>query len=110
MIQESVKAFHWSAHYEVNSDDDVPNKDTGHLYIQRQEPSGASSLLVSTDFKNVRVLFNEIEEFWVKGDYMFATKTTVNQRAEGSMSGLPQDLEMREILEGNKKVVRGKPV
>jgi hypothetical protein len=69
VVQEYVKAFFWS-----KSDTDGQPR---LLYIQREEPSGTSTVLASPTMfegRNYTVLIRGVEDFEVRDDFMFATK------------------------------------
>lgn len=69
VVQEYVKAFFWS-----NSDTDGQPR---ILYVEREEPSGTSTVLASSTMfegHNYTVLIRGVEDFQVRDDFMFATK------------------------------------
>lgn len=69
VVQEYVKAFFWS-----NSGSDGSPR---ILYIEREEPTGKSTVLASSSLyegRNFTVLIREVEDFQVRDDFMFATK------------------------------------
>lgn len=52
------------------------------VIVQRHEPSGASSVLISTDFyqseQNRSVIMERVDSFQLRDKYMFATTTRVS--------------------------------
>lgn len=56
---------------------DKPNT----VYIERHEPSGASTVIRSTDFfqtrENEEVILEDAEDFQLRDKYLFATKSVV---------------------------------
>ncbi|XP_065553451.1 sortilin-related receptor isoform X3 [Lathamus discolor] len=70
MIQEHVKSFSWGV-----EPYDKPNT----VYIERHEPSGASTVIRSTDFfqsrENKEIILEDVEDFQLRDKYMFATKS-----------------------------------
>lgn len=67
-LQEMVKAFFW-----VTDGDGIQT-----LIIQRQEPTKSSVIILSGDMgsnsEKLTVLIREVVDFWVKRDFMFATR------------------------------------
>lgn len=61
---------------------DKPNT----VYIERHEPSGASTVIRSTDFfqsrENKEIILEDIEDFQLRDKYMFATKSVVSIMSE----------------------------
>lgn len=59
---------------------DKPNT----VYIERHEPSGASTVIRSTDFfqtrENEEVILEDAEDFQLRDKYLFATKSVVRTR------------------------------
>lgn len=51
------------------------------VYIERNEPTGSSTVLRSTDFfqtrENKEILLEEVEDFQLREKYLFATKSVV---------------------------------
>jgi hypothetical protein len=69
VVQEYVKAFFWS-----NSDTDGQPR---LLCVEREEPSGMSTVLASPTMfegRNYTVLIRGVEDFQVRDEFMFATK------------------------------------
>jgi hypothetical protein len=69
MVQEYVKAFFWSS----ADTDGKPRL----LYVEREEPSGTSTVLALPamyEGRNYVVLIRGVEDFQVRDDFMFATK------------------------------------
>ncbi|XP_040471960.1 sortilin-related receptor isoform X4 [Falco naumanni] len=70
MIQEHVKSFSWGV-----EPYDKPNT----VYVERHEPSGASTVIRSTDFfqsrENKEIILEGVEDFQLRDQYMFATKS-----------------------------------
>ena len=68
IIHERVKAFFWS------------NSQPKTLLVERVEPNGHNHVLElnvmgNTDReRNVRVVIDNVEDFQIRGDWMFATK------------------------------------
>lgn len=66
-IQESVKSFTWSTWSPLQ-----------HLYVERQEPSMLSTVLVSKSLfqveRDTQIVIAEVLDFQWKKDYMFAMK------------------------------------
>lgn len=52
------------------------------VYIERHEPSGASTIIRSTDFfqsrENKDIILEDVEDFQLRDKYMFATKSVVS--------------------------------
>lgn len=52
------------------------------VYIERHEPSGASTAIRSTDFfqsrENKEIILEDVEDFQLRDKYMFATKSVVS--------------------------------
>lgn len=52
------------------------------VYIERHEPSGASTVIRSTDFfqsrENKEIILEDVEDFQLRDKYMFATKSVVS--------------------------------
>ncbi|KAJ3658176.1 hypothetical protein Zmor_009933 [Zophobas morio] len=67
--QNFVKSFYW-----------VKESDFRHtLVVQRMEPSGYNAILYSNDLfsnRSVMVQATDIKDFYVKGDYLFTTKSS----------------------------------
>lgn len=67
-LQEMVKAFFWVADEEGSQT----------LLIQRQEPTTSSVIVLSGDLgsnsERLTVLIEDVVDFWVKRDFMFATR------------------------------------
>lgn len=87
LVQESVKSFYWTiGTLSVNDDSDDDSigdfdaKDSSSnnvptLYVERQEPSGLSTVLGSTNlFKSFTIIARDVKDFHVKGDFMFCTR------------------------------------
>lgn len=57
---------------------DKPNT----VYVERHEPSGASTVIRSTDFfqsrENKEIILEDVEDFQLRDKYMFATKSVVS--------------------------------
>lgn len=57
---------------------DKPNT----VYIERHEPSGASTVIRSTDFfqsrENKEIILEDVEDFQLRDKYLFATKSAVS--------------------------------
>ncbi|XP_020710796.1 sortilin-related receptor isoform X2 [Athalia rosae] len=70
IIQEYVKAFFWTT------------TQPKALLVERNEPSGVNTVLSSTALfqtpRNFTVVISNVEDFQVRGDYMFATKKNGN--------------------------------
>ncbi|XP_051668172.1 sortilin-related receptor isoform X3 [Manacus candei] len=70
MIQEHVKSFSWGVE---------PYDKPSTVYIERHEPSGASTVIRSTDFfqsrENKEIILEDVEDFQLRDKYMFATKS-----------------------------------
>ncbi|NXP41491.1 SORL protein, partial [Leiothrix lutea] len=70
MIQEHVKSFSWGVE---------PYDKPTTVYIERHEPSGASTVIRSTDFfqsrENKEIILEDVEDFQLRDKYMFATKS-----------------------------------
>lgn len=67
--QNFVKAVHWINEHELKH----------YLVVQRMEPSGYSAILYSHDLfanRSVMVHSTDIKDFYVKGDYLFTTKSS----------------------------------
>ncbi|KAJ8869547.1 hypothetical protein PR048_028538 [Dryococelus australis] len=71
-VHEYVESFYWIGGTASGASDDIK------LAVQRVEPSGVSTVLVSSSMfespHDAKVLIKDVEEFQVKGDYMFATR------------------------------------
>lgn len=75
LLQNFVKAFDWAYISE--------NATTKNLVVQRIEHGNKTVILAInklSDFarSEVKVLFNDAEEFYVKGDYLFATRKSAS--------------------------------
>lgn len=75
VIQSYVKSFVWS------SGDGAPT----HLYVERKEPTNSSSIifinaseLTKNGPKKFHLLIENIQEFYVKKDFMFAVQKSLN--------------------------------
>uniref|UniRef100_A0A8C3NJ67 Sortilin-related receptor n=1 Tax=Geospiza parvula TaxID=87175 RepID=A0A8C3NJ67_GEOPR len=70
MIQEHVKSFSWGVE---------PYDKPSTVYIERHEPSGASTVIRSTDFfqsqDNKEIILEDVQDFQLRDKYMFATKS-----------------------------------
>lgn len=70
VIQQYVASFFW--HSPSSTSNEL------HLYVQRSEPTGLSSVLSSKNlFKSQSqhtVIAQEVKDFQIKGDFMFITK------------------------------------
>ncbi|XP_034995003.2 LOW QUALITY PROTEIN: sortilin-related receptor [Zootoca vivipara] len=70
MIHEHVKSFSWGVE---------PYDKPYAVYIERHEPTRASTVLRSTDFfqtrENKEILLEEVEDFQLREKYLFATKS-----------------------------------
>ncbi|XP_048838564.1 LOW QUALITY PROTEIN: sortilin-related receptor [Brienomyrus brachyistius] len=70
LIQEHVKSYFWGVE---------PYDSPTTVIVQRHEPSGASSVLISTDFfqseQNRSVIMERVDSFQLRDKYMFATTT-----------------------------------
>ncbi|XP_046384172.1 sortilin-related receptor-like isoform X2 [Ischnura elegans] len=68
LVQEYVKAYYWS---------NLPGEKQ-LLYVEREEPTGSSTVLSSPSYFQDEVLTNvvlkDVEDFEVREDFMFATK------------------------------------
>lgn len=75
VLQSYVKSFVWSA------GDGVPT----HLYVERKEPTNTSSIifinaseLLKNGQKKFHLLIENIQEFYIKKDFMFAVQKSLN--------------------------------
>lgn len=75
LLQSYVKSFVWS------SGDGVET----HLYVERREPTNTSSIifinaadLLKDGRKKFHLLIENVQEFYVKKDFMFATQKSLN--------------------------------
>ncbi|XP_046384186.1 sortilin-related receptor-like isoform X2 [Ischnura elegans] len=68
LVQENVKAYFWS---------NLPGEKQ-HLYVEREEPTGSSTVLSSPSYFQdedlTKVVLKDLEDFEVRKDFMFATK------------------------------------
>ena len=73
VIQERVKIFSWGIEG-VETDVNVNT-----IFVQRQEPSGMTTVLSSNDFFtndfNTKMWLNNVEQFEILGKYLFATRS-----------------------------------
>lgn len=85
VIQEMVKSFYWTLGTPVGPDHEAdmdaqgedPTLDPPTLYVERKEPARDSIVLQSTDlFKSFRITVPDVKDFHVKGDFLFATKSS----------------------------------
>ena len=67
-VQDYVKAFFWT-----NPTNDAPKT----LYVERGEPSGTATVVSSSNLfrgGNFDVVIQDVQDFQVRDDFMFATK------------------------------------
>ncbi|XP_026477586.1 sortilin-related receptor-like [Ctenocephalides felis] len=78
-LQKYVKSFAWSS----GSSSDASNYSGGSrmtsplpllLYIERAEPTDTSTVLTVTALSQTNVLIGNVQDFLVRGDFMFATR------------------------------------
>lgn len=77
MLQSYVKSFSWSS----SGDATMPV----HLYVERKEPTNSSSVLfmnaaqlLKDGPKKFNLLIENVQDFHVKKDFMFATRKVPN--------------------------------
>lgn len=77
MLQSYVKSFSWSSSNDAN----MPV----HLYVERKEPTNSSSVifinasqLLKDGPKKFNLLIENVQDFHVKKDFMFATRKVPN--------------------------------
>ena len=69
------------------------------MYVERHEPSGASTVIRSTDFfqtrENKDIILEDVEDFQLRERYLFATKSVVGLNVSESLPRVTVDASAR---------------
>lgn len=111
LVQESVKSFYWALgvpstiddiqedlsrdyYGKGNSTNNIPT-----LFVERQEPSGTSTVLASSDlFKSFKIIARGVKDFHVKGDFMFCTRESKTTTMGGQEVSSAITLEKKSVF------------